>query len=79
MTSSTLRFRPKIENMGKMLRCRAENPVMPASQMEDTWSLDINCKYIETMKINNIHFVLKSPNHNDNENNLIKKSNNSID
>ena len=44
VTSSTLRFRPKVEDMGKMLRCRAENPVMPASQMEDTWSLDINCK-----------------------------------
>ena len=32
------------QDMGKMLRCRAENPVMPASQMEDTWALDINCK-----------------------------------
>ena len=30
--------------MGEMLRCRAENPVMPASQIEDTWSLDINCE-----------------------------------
>ena len=33
--------------MGEMLRCRAENPVMPASQIEDTWSLDINCESVE--------------------------------
>ena len=44
VTSSTLRFQPKVSDMGKVLRCRAENPVMPASQIEDAWSLDINCK-----------------------------------
>lgn len=46
ITSSTLRFRPKVEDMGKLLRCRAENPVMPASQIEDTWTLDINCELL---------------------------------
>ena len=45
ITSSTLRFQPKVEDMGKVLRCRAENPVMPASQIEDTWTLDVNCKF----------------------------------
>ena len=45
LTSSTLRFQPKVEDMGKILRCRAENPVMPASQIEDTWTLDVNCKF----------------------------------
>ncbi len=45
MTESTLRFQPKMSDSGKLLRCRAENPVMPASQIEDTWSLDINCKF----------------------------------
>ena len=44
VTSSTLRFQPKVSDMGKILRCRAENPVMPASQIEDTWNLDINCE-----------------------------------
>ena len=44
VTSSTLRFQPKVSDMGKVLRCRAENPVMPASQIEDTWNLDINCE-----------------------------------
>jgi len=42
VTSSTLRFKPKIEDQSKLLRCRAENPVMPASQIEDTWTLDVN-------------------------------------
>ncbi len=44
VTRSTLRFQPKAADIGKLLRCRAENPVMPASQMEDTWALDINCE-----------------------------------
>ena len=44
VTKSTLRYQPKAAHMGQMLRCRAENPVMPASQIEDTWSLDVNCK-----------------------------------
>lgn len=44
VTSSTLRFQPKINDQDKLLRCRAENPVMPASQIEDTWTLDVNCK-----------------------------------
>ena len=44
VTKSTLRYQPKAAHMGEMLRCRAENPVMPASQIEDTWSLDINCE-----------------------------------
>ncbi|XP_071745954.1 nephrin isoform X2 [Lepeophtheirus salmonis] len=42
VTESTLRFQPKIKHQGKLLRCRSENPVMPASQIEDTWHLDIN-------------------------------------
>ena len=62
MTSSTLRFRPKIEMMGKMLRCRAENPVMPASQMEDTWSLDINCKFVKIMNFITVYHIIPAYN-----------------
>ena len=29
---------------GKFLKCRAENPRMPASQIEDSWNLDIDCE-----------------------------------
>lgn len=42
VTESTLRFQPKVIDIGKLLRCRAENPVMPESQMEDIWRLEIN-------------------------------------
>ena len=45
MTESVLHFVPKVDDMGKNLKCRAENPKLIASQIEDSWTLDINCKY----------------------------------
>lgn len=41
-TNSILNFIPNIEDTGKFLKCRAENLEMPASQIEDSWNLDIN-------------------------------------
>ena len=43
-TNSIMKFTPNIEDTGKFLKCRAENLEMPASQIEDSWNLDVNCK-----------------------------------
>ena len=44
-TNSILNFIPNIGDTGKFLKCRAENLEMSASQIEDSWNLDINCNY----------------------------------
>ena len=43
-TNSVLKFVPNIGDAGKFLKCRAENIEMTASQLEDSRSLEINCK-----------------------------------
>ena len=43
-TNSILNFVPRVEDGGKFLKCRAENVEMAASQVEDSWNLEINCK-----------------------------------
>lgn len=44
-TSSRLVFRPTSEEHGKSLICKAHNPETPDSALEDTWELNIFCKY----------------------------------
>ena len=44
-TNSILNFIPNIEDTGKFLKCRAENLEMTASQIEDSWNLDIDCEW----------------------------------
>jgi len=48
-TNSIMKFTPNIEDTGKFLKCRAENLEMPASQIEDSWNLDVN--YIPSVEL----------------------------
>ncbi|XP_067143539.1 neural cell adhesion molecule 2-like isoform X1 [Centruroides vittatus] len=42
ITSSILTFVPTIEDTGKYISCRAENPILPGNAIEDDWKLEIN-------------------------------------
>lgn len=42
---SLLQFTPTVEDEGKFLVCRAENPKLPEASIEDRWKLRVHCKY----------------------------------
>ncbi|XP_023212721.1 sialic acid-binding Ig-like lectin 14 [Centruroides sculpturatus] len=44
ITTSTLTFQPSISDNGKYVSCRAENPKLRNSAIEDRWTLNIYCK-----------------------------------
>ncbi|XP_012285308.1 hemicentin-2 [Orussus abietinus] len=48
---SILTFIPAIEDDGKNLKCRAENPAIPDSALEDKWRLDVQYQPIVTLKM----------------------------
>ncbi|TGZ51532.1 Neuronal growth regulator 1 [Temnothorax longispinosus] len=41
----SLQFTPTVEDEGKFLVCRAENPKLPEAGIEDRWKLRVHCKY----------------------------------
>ena len=45
VTRSTIYFTPTTADHGKLLACRAENPQMINSGIEDTWSLTVYCEF----------------------------------
>ena len=42
---SVLTFIPMVDDDGKYLTCRAENPFIPDSAIEDKWRIVVHCKY----------------------------------
>ncbi|XP_053984957.1 synaptogenesis protein syg-2-like isoform X2 [Hylaeus volcanicus] len=50
-TLSVLSFVPSIDDDGKYLTCRAENPLIRDSELEDKWRLDVQYKPVVTLKM----------------------------
>ncbi|XP_033322506.1 protein turtle homolog A isoform X1 [Megalopta genalis] len=48
---SILSFVPSIDDDGKYLTCRAENPALPNSALEDKWRLDVQYQPLVTLKM----------------------------
>ena len=63
-TNSILNFVPRVEDGGKFLKCRAENVEMAASQVEDSWNLEINCKMVSgRLRYILFHFMMTQISH----------------
>jgi len=50
-TLSILSFVPTIEDDGKYLTCRAENPVISDSALEDKWRLDVQYQPVVNLRM----------------------------
>ncbi|KYQ58913.1 Hemicentin-1 [Trachymyrmex zeteki] len=48
---SILSFMPTIEDDGKYLTCRAENPAIPDSALEDKWRLDVQYQPVVSLRM----------------------------
>lgn len=44
VTTSTLGLVPSVDDDGQKITCRAENPWVPRSFVEDSWILHVVCK-----------------------------------
>ena len=58
MTLSILNYTPGVRDGGKYMSCRAENPELPDSTLEDGWKLEIHCKL--AFDISSINFDMLS-------------------
>jgi len=54
-TSSSLTFQPTLLHHNKIITCKAENPKVPNGVAEDTWKLNVFCKYASSLRIHNRH------------------------
>ena len=45
MTLSVIQYVPSVRDAGKYMSCRAENPELPESSLEDGWKLIIHCEF----------------------------------
>ena len=41
---STIYFTPDTKDHGKIMACRAENPDIPDSGIDDTWTITVYCE-----------------------------------
>jgi hypothetical protein len=60
VTTSTLTFSPQVDDSGKSLTCRAENRHISGSAQEDTWTLNVHCKYrqlVTEFYVSSIHLL----------------------
>lgn len=53
-TVSMMEFEPGVEDHGKLITCRAENPNVTGLFLEETWKIDVVCKYIYTINIDSV-------------------------
>ena len=51
MTVGTLKFRPRMEDHGRKISCRAENPLLPNSVKVDEKVLEVFCKYRNQLSV----------------------------
>ncbi|XP_067005669.2 nephrin-like [Anabrus simplex] len=51
VTTSTLTFIPRMEDLGTDLSCRANNTYMPGSARQDTWTLNIHYSPLVTLEL----------------------------
>lgn len=51
-TRSELSFSPGVEDDGKFIVCRAENPVVTGLFLESTWKLSVVCEYSSIHNLN---------------------------
>ena len=43
-STSSLMYTPRPSDAGRTMRCRAANPKMNVGVLEDSWTLDVQCK-----------------------------------
>ena len=51
-STSSLKYTPRPSDSGRVMRCRATNPEMNVGVLEDSWTLDVQCKSHESKRTN---------------------------
>ena len=46
-STSSLMYTPRPSDSGRVMRCRATNPQMNVGVLEDSWTLDVQCKSVD--------------------------------